>query len=198
MQQERPKKNYVLFGLAIALLLLGGTAIYLGQQAVGALAVLASVGFVRMSKVHPSDQQPGELLRDGANPVSQQRAHWPYTAWALGVVVLLSGLVVLRAGSYVAVCSAGVVAIMASAVLIRIVGHGLETPFTGLLGEKRRPGWQPWAIAAAALIGSVASWHAMVISQQRGGNDVWPVYAFAAAALVLAVAMGALVVGWQR
>ena len=54
---ERPKKSYALFGLAVALLLVGGAAMYLGQHAflvrnVGILAVLSSVALVRMSNVH--------------------------------------------------------------------------------------------------------------------------------------------------
>ena len=65
--QDGTKKNYALFGLAIALLFVAVAAMYLGEHAflvrnVGILALLASVGLVRMSKVHARSDSTGAAL----------------------------------------------------------------------------------------------------------------------------------------
>lgn len=53
--------------------------------------------------------------------------------------------------------------------------------------ESRRVGPVTWITAGASLAGCGVCYYAMRLDQLHGGHEVWPVYAFAVAAIVLAL-----------
>lgn len=54
----------------------------------------------------------------------------------------------------------------------------------------RRVGPLVWALTGGSLVACVAFYFAMYVDQAHGGKEVWPVYAFAGAAIALAVTSG--------
>jgi hypothetical protein len=54
----------------------------------------------------------------------------------------------------------------------------------------RRVGPLVWALAAASFVACIVFYFCMNVDQAHGGNEVWPVYAFASAAIALAVTLG--------
>jgi hypothetical protein len=69
MAQTTPKRNYLLFALAILLLFLGGVCLYLGTnnfqiRMLGLAAIMASTYFVRISRIRDQSNIPLAKIRD--------------------------------------------------------------------------------------------------------------------------------------
>lgn len=112
------------------------------------------------------------------------------------VLVVISGLVFFLWPNSFGIRSLGLIGIMVGAWLVRRSNahvwraRGQVVAEWSLAKRLRRVGDLAWILAASSFVACVVFYIAMYVDQAHGGKELWPVYAFGAAAIALTVTSG--------
>lgn len=129
-----------------------------------------------------------------------------YGLYVLAIVLLLAGAAALilewnsfaQGGTAFLIWSLGPLMIVASTKLVKASNVRVRSSSTiagdqnSIASGRKRITWRSWLAGAASLIVFWISYHYLFKDALRGYHQVWPVYAFAGAGLICALALGYL------
>lgn len=137
--------------------------------------------------------------------ISQRRQQRRYGIFVLAVLILLSGGAALFVGSHdLAIHSAGILAIIASAYLVRLSHIGVRSsppvesgqePDFRVAGRPRRP---TWGVGVGLLLALTASYVWMHNDAVHGGHSGLPAYVFGGLVVAAGIVWGYLVSRLRR